>query len=74
MRGMNQFAAVAVAAVTLGVVGAARAQAATVEERVDRILTRKSAVSDTLVTGGESFLLKLAPEEFEEVVGLEADA
>ncbi len=38
MRGMNQFAAVAVAAVTLGVVGAARAQAATVEERVEALI------------------------------------
>jgi len=45
----------------------------TVEERVDRILTRKASVADTLVTSGESFLLGLAPEELEQVVGLEAE-
>lgn len=42
----------------------------TIEERVDEILERKLVTAGSLVTGGESFLAKMSPEEFEKIVRL----
>ena len=42
----------------------------TLEERVDDILQSKSALASSLITGGESFLMKLSAQEFDDVVAL----
>ena len=42
----------------------------TLEERVDDILQSKSALAGSLITGGESFLMKMSAKEFDDVVAL----
>lgn len=42
----------------------------TLEERVDGILVRKGRLAGSIVAGGETFLRKLAPDEFEALVAL----
>ena len=42
----------------------------TLEERVDDILQSKTALAGSLITGGESFLMKMSAKEFDEVVAL----
>ena len=42
----------------------------TLEERVDDILQSKTALAGSLITGGESFLMKMSAKEFDDVVAL----
>ena len=44
----------------------------TLEEHVDEILERKSRIAGSLVQSGESFLRELSPDEFDEIVTLDA--
>jgi non-specific serine/threonine protein kinase len=46
----------------------------TLEEHVDDILQSKSALADSLVTGGESFLARMTAADFDGVVSLDPDS
>ncbi len=42
----------------------------TLEDRIDELLVSKRQLADEVVAGGESFLLKMNPREFERTVSL----
>ena len=44
--------------------------AGTLEDRIDEMLASKRQLADELVAGGEAFLLKMSPREFERTVAL----
>jgi len=46
----------------------------TLEEHVDDILQSKSALADSIVTGGESFLARMTAADFEGVVSLDPES
>ena len=46
--------------------------AGTLEDHIDEMLEAKRRLADEVVTGGESFLLKMNPREFERVTALDA--
>ena len=46
----------------------------TLEEHVDDILRSKSALAESIVTNGESFLAKMSAKELEDVVALSCTA